>query len=186
MTARTSPARRRTSALLAAGLLPLALAATACGSGLHAQTYAERTTEDATNTTFGDLALRDVAIQPPQNGAAELSAGADALATMTIGNRGDQPDRLVQVTSPAAASVDLIDASGHATSSIEIPARGSVGQADFSLALRSLGSALRPAQYVEMTFVFEKNGRTTFQVPVRLYSTPVPRASFSPKSSAGE
>jgi copper(I)-binding protein len=187
VTARTSPARRRTSALLAAGLLPLALAATACGAGLHAPTYQVRTTEDSTSASAGSLALRDVAILPPENGAAELAAGSDALATLTVGNPGNEADRLVQVTSPAAASVDLIDPSGHATPSVEIPAQGAVGPNDFSLALRSIGSSLRPGQAVEMTFVFERNGRTTFLVPVKMYDTPLPRASFSPpKSSEGE
>jgi copper(I)-binding protein len=184
--ARTSPTRRRTSTLLAAGLLPLALAGTACGAGLHAPTYQVRTTQDSVSASAGDLALRDVSILPPENGAAVLSAGKDALATLTIGNDGNEADRLVQVTSPAAASVDLIDPSGHATPSVEVPARGAVGPDDFSLALRSLGTELRPGQYVEMTFVFERNGRTTFKVPVQIYDTPVPRASFSPKSSEGE
>lgn len=185
MIARTSPARR-TSALLAAGLLPLALTATACGSGLHAQTYQERTTQDAANASAGDLALRNVGILPPENGAPELAAGSDALATLTIGNPGGVADRLVQVTTPGAASVDLIDASGHPTQSIDVPAQSTVGAEDFSLALRGLTKSLRPGQYVELTFVFDKNGRSTVNVPVKLYTEPVPRDSFSPKSAPGE
>jgi copper(I)-binding protein len=164
--------------LLAAAVLPLALA-TACGSGLHAQTYEERTTQDATNQNIGQLALRDVAILPPQNAAAELALGSDALATLTVVNPSKDADTLLSVSSPAAASVDLVDGTGHVVPNVQIPAFGSAGPQEFSLALRGLVKALRPGNYVDMTFTFEANGSKHFLVPVKVYDNPVPRVQKS-------
>jgi copper(I)-binding protein len=164
--------------LLAAALVPLALA-TACGSGLNAQTYEERTTQDATNQTVGRLALRDVAILPPENGASELAMGKDALATLTIVNLNNDSDTLLSVSSPGATSVDLVDSSGHAIPTVQIPAQGSVGPQDFSLALRGLIKPLRPGMYVDVTFTFDKNGRSHFLVPVKVFDTPLPRVEKS-------
>jgi copper(I)-binding protein len=164
--------------LLAATLVPLALA-TACGSGLHAQTYEERTTQDATNQNIGQLALRDVAILPPENGASELALGKDALATLTVVNQSKDADTLVSVSSPGATSVDLVDSSGHVVPSVQIPALGSAGPQEFSLALRGLVKPLRPGMYVDVSFTFEKNGSSHFLVPVKVFDNPVPRVEKS-------
>lgn len=185
MTARTTTGAvttvraRRTTTLLAAALLPLTLAA--CGVGQDPQTYRQRSTQDATNADVRELALRDVAIQPPGAGTKELAAGSDALASLTIVSTAGQPDRLLSVSSPAAASVDLVDGTGHVLPSEQIPGQGSIGASDFGLVLRGLSAALRPGMYVAMTFVFERNGSTTLQVPVKVYDNPLPRDSFSPQ-----
>jgi copper(I)-binding protein len=175
--------RRRTT-LLAAGLLPLAL--TACGSGLNAETYRERTAIDAANADVGAIALRDVAIEPPPAGQPNLPAGSDATARLALANNTNQPDELVQVTSPDAASVELVDKTGKTATSIPIPASGLVGPADFSVRLKGLTRTLWPASYVEMTFVFQKNGRTTLPVPVRVYSSPAPRPAHSEGGTGSE
>jgi copper(I)-binding protein len=176
----TSVRARRTTTLLAAVLLPLAV--TGCGVGLDPQTYRERATQDAANATVGDLALRDVAIQPPPAGQNELAVGSDAQLTLAIVSVSNEDDTLSGVSSPGASSAELVDGSGHVVPSVLIPALGSVGIGDFGVVLRGLTKPLRPGMYTEVTFVFEKNGRATFPVPVKVYDSPVPRASYSPKA----
>jgi copper(I)-binding protein len=170
----TSPAT-----LLTTGLLSLAL--TGCGVGLDPQTYRQRTTHDATNETVGPLALRNVAIEPPENGAGELAVGQDAQVTMAIVSVSTQPDTLVSVSTAAASSAGFVDASGHEVPSVTVPALGSLAQGDFGVVLHGLTKALRPGTYVDMTFAFARSGRATLAVPVRLYTEPVPRDSYAPK-----
>ena len=169
----------RRSTLVAALLLPLALAG--CGVGLDPQTYRERTTQDATNTSVGDLALRNVAISPPESGSAELAVGKDAQVTLAVVSTSQEKDTLVSVSSPVATSTELVAGSGAPVPSVEIPASGTAGYGDFAVVLRGLTKALRPGMYVEMTFAFQNSGRVTLDVPVKVYTDPVPRESFEPK-----
>jgi copper(I)-binding protein len=175
----TSVRARPTTTLPAAGLLALAL--TGCGVGLDPQTYRERTTHDATNAQVGALALRNIGIEPPPPGQLELGVGKDAQLTLAIVNPTDDPDTLTGVSSAAASATQLVDRTGHAVTSIDVPARGSLQSGDFGVVLRGLTKALRPAVYVDVTFTFTNNGRTTVSVPVRLYTDPVPRSSFHPQ-----
>lgn len=177
----TVPARR-TTPLLAAALLSLLL--TGCGAGLNAQTYRERTAEDATNANVGVLALRDAAILPPAKGASELTAGSDATLTLSVVNSSPTGDTLLSVSSPAAAATQLVDGGGRVVPSVDVPPHGSVDARTFAVLLRGLAKPLRPAMYVEVTFVFDHNGRVTFRVPVKLYTEPVPRDSYAPKHQA--
>ena len=185
MTARTTTGAvttvraRRTTTLLAAALLPLAV--TACGVNQDPQTYRARSTQDATNADLGELALRDVAIQPPAAGTRDLPAGSDALVSLTVISTSAQPDQLVSVSSPAAAAVELVDGTGHTMPGLTVPGQGSLGPSDFGLVLRGLTAALTPGRYVDMTFVFQRNGRRTGHVPVKVYDSPLPRDSFSAK-----
>jgi len=191
MTARTTTgavssvrARRTTTTLLTAALLPLGLAA--CGVDQDPLTYRERSTQDATNISIGDLALRNASIQPPAAGETELALGGDALATVTVVSVSNDSDRLVSVTSPAAASVELVDGTGHPLTALEVPALGSLGPSDFGLVLHGLTQALRPGMYVEMTFGFDRNGRKTTRVPVKVWDTPLPRDSYSAQPAPEE
>lgn len=173
---------RRMSTLLAAALLTLTLSA--CGVGRDPQTYRARTPADATNANVGDLALRNAAVLPPPAGQSELAMGGDASATLSVVNVSGESDTLVSVTSPAASSVALADAAGHTLPSVVIPAHGTAGPQDFAVTLHGITTALRPGMYVALTFTFDKNGRATFQVPVRLYDTPLPRDSYAPAPPA--
>jgi copper(I)-binding protein len=169
--------RRRTTSLLAAALLPLTLSA--CGVGLDPQTYRERTTQDASNISLGDLALRNVAIAPPEAGTSELAVGKDAQVTLAVVSTSKDPDTLVSVSTPAATSAGFVDGTGHEIQSVPVPANGPAGYGDFGIVLRGLTKALRPGMYVDMTFTFQQAGKITFKVPVKVYDNPLPRASFS-------
>ena len=175
----TSVRARRTTTLLAAALLPLALAG--CGVGLDPQTYKARTTQDSANAEAGDLALRNVAIAPPAEGERELGVGKDAQVTLSIVNPSGDKDTLTGVSSPVASSTKLVDGSGHEVTSVDIPAEGAAEAGDFGVVLVGLTKALTPGMYVDVTFVFATNGRLKVSVPVKLYSAPVPRGSFAPK-----
>ena len=172
---------RRTTTLLAATLVPLAL--TSCGVGLDPQTYRERTTQDAANAQTGDLALRNVAIAPPAEGEKELAVGNDAQLTLSIVNPGSDKDTLTGVSTAAASSTKLVDNSGHEVTSVEVPAQGAAYSGDFGVVLVGLTKALRPGMYVDVTFTFATNGRLKLSVPVKLYDAPVPRGSYEPKKA---
>jgi copper(I)-binding protein len=178
----TSVRARRTTTVLAAGLLPLALAG--CGVGLDPQTYRERTTQDAANAQAGALALRNVAIQPPAAGETDIAAGQDAQLTLAVVNGTEESDTLTGVSTAAASSTRLVDSTGHAVTFVDVPARGSADA--FGVVLIGLTKALGPGMYVDVTFVFANNGRMKVNVPMKLYGEPVPRASFHPKPVAEE
>lgn len=174
---------RRTTTVLAATVLPLVLAG--CGVALDPQTYKERSTKDAANASIGGLALRNVGIEPPDPGQSELGIGKDAQVTLSVVSVAADADTFVSVSTPAAASASFVDSSGHAVTSVEVPANGSIGFGGFGIVLRGLTKPLRPGMYVEMTFVFDHAGKGTLKVPVRGNRTPVPRDSFEPKPAEG-
>lgn len=151
------------------GLLPLAL--TACGASVDAETYQARQVANGSNATVGDIAVRNISVQPPRNEDGVFEAGDAALVTFTASNDSAEDDELVEASSPAAASVQLVvaDRTGAArpVSSIEVPAfestRGSSG-----LVLERLTAEVRTGEYVEVTLRFARAGRITVQVPVAL------------------
>ena len=167
---------RRFAALLATGLLPLAL--TACGSGQSPQTYQERPTADAARASMGDLEVRDVHVDPPTGDASELAVGDDATVTMAIVNLGEAPDRLVEVTTDAATSVQVLDKSGDPTDRIDIPGKTGIGDQDFSIRLAGLTRALRPGEHIPLTISFVRAGRDTLTVPVAVFTSPAPRPTY--------
>lgn len=146
---------------LAAAVLAAAL--TGCGAGLDAQTYQTRNSADSTDTAVGNLALRDIALVPSEEG--RLEAGEDAEVTITVTNRDDEPDRLVSVTSPDAESVEVLQDGREGE--LEVPALGSTGD-QVQLRLVGLTRELRSGEYVTMVFRFERNGSVETLVPVEL------------------
>jgi copper(I)-binding protein len=166
------PARRFVT-LLAAGLLPLAL--TACGSNRSPETYQERPTVDAARASMGDLEVRNVHVDPPTGDASELAVGEDATVTMSIVNLGEAGDRLVEVTTDAATSVEVLDESGDPTDRVDIPGKASVSDQDFSVRLGGLTRALRPGEHISLTISFIRAGRETLTVPVAVFTSPAPR-----------
>lgn len=155
MTAR----RTRAAAALVAGLLPVAL--TACGASRDAQTYQERNGADNSDAALGALALRNVAVEAPRG--LSHAAGSDVEVTLTVTNADDQPDTLLEVTTPAAARVEVLAQGSPAT--LRVPALGSTGNA-VTLRLVGLTSELRQGEYVPMTFRFARSGSLELAVPV--------------------
>lgn len=157
-------ARHAARVAVPAAVLGPALLLTGCGAGFDAQTYQERAVADVTNTAVGALALRGLSVAPGSDGV--LRPGDDADVQMVVVNEGTEADRLVEVTSPAAESVDLIETeSGEVVEELEIPSLGTTG-GSAGLVLRGLTEELRSGETVELTLRFERNGEVTVIVPV--------------------
>lgn len=171
------PSRRFATVLAVGLLLPLAL--TACGSGRSPEGYAERPTVDAAQASLGDLQLRNVHIAPPADGEAELPVGATATVTLSVVNIGEAPDRLVQVSSDIATSVEVLGADKQPTQQVDIPPLGAIGNQDFSISLVGLTRAIRPGEHAQITFTFTRAGRRTLTVPVEVYTSPLPRPTYN-------
>ena len=132
------PLARRSAAVLVAGVLPLALSA--CGAERDAQTYQERSQADASNTAVGVLALRGVAILPPEDDRT-YAAGEDAEVVFTVTNNDDQDDRLLEVTAEGVESVEvLVDGE---PGELVVPPLGSTEQRGEPAARRPRGGAQR-------------------------------------------
>ena len=153
---------RRGAAVLVAGVLPLLVAG--CGASMDAQTYQERSQADATNAAVGTLAIRGLAVLPAED-SRTLQEGEDAEAVLVVTNNDDESDRLVEVTTDAAESVEVLVQEQPA--SLEVPALGSTGDTA-RLRLVSLTQDLTEGEYVTMTFRFENNGEIEVPVPVQV------------------
>jgi copper(I)-binding protein len=154
------PLVRRSAATLLAAALPLALSA--CGATRDAQTYQERSQADASNTAVGTLALRGVAVLPPEDSRTH-AAGEDAEAVFVVVNNDDEADRLLEVTAEVVEEVEvLVDGE---PGELEVPALGSTEERG-SLRLVGLEEELTEGEYITMTFRFEDNGSVELPVPV--------------------
>lgn len=171
--------------LAATGLVALSLATvlTGCGAGLQSQTYQTRTAADGSNVNLGTLAVRNVSVLPPSGGRT-FSAGQDARGVLAVANSGDQPDRLLEASTPAADEVVLTQ--GGKPGGIDVPAAGSTAQAA-GFILRGLTAPLGTGEYVTMTFRFERSGSIEVLVPVAVTGrTQRPAKTGEPGSAEGE
>ena len=157
----TTPSSRPVRSALAA---VAALALSACGASLDAQTYQERNNAESTDTAVGSLALRDVAVEAPRGETYEV--GDDAGVSITVTNAAPEEDRLIEVSSPDAEEVVTVDEDGEETD-LEVPSLGST-QGRVQLELRGLNRELRSGEYVTLRLRFEENGATEVLVPVIL------------------
>jgi copper(I)-binding protein len=86
--------------------LAAALFTSACAAGQDAQTAEVRSSLDGTYATLGKIALRALAIQAPAD-SLYYPAGSDAPLTLVLVNTDSsthaKPDKLVSISSPAAA-----------------------------------------------------------------------------------
>ena len=161
MTAPRRTARPARSLALAALLVAVPVL-TACGASSDAQTYQERNNADSSSTAVGALALRGISVLPPLAGKS-FRAGGTAEAVLTVTNADSVPDTLVEVSTPAASSVQVLASNRPAT--LRVPPLGSTGQA-ITLRLVGLTSELREGEYVTLSFRFARNGSIEVPVPV--------------------
>jgi hypothetical protein len=153
--ARRRPRRR---ALLAVTLLCGTLAG--CAAGQVTQT-ANQTPETAgVGGTAGSMVLDDVFLET----ADTVPAGGTVALRAAFTDQSPQPDRLVAVTTPVAASVELLQPDGAvATDGIEIPGEGQVDATTGPALVRlnGLTRALSTQTLAPITFEFERAGRVT-------------------------
>jgi copper(I)-binding protein len=79
-----------------------ALLTSACAAGQQASTANQKPTLDGTNATVGSMALRGLVIEAPDRGV-NYPVGSDAAIKLVLVNTGSKPDRLVSITTKAAA-----------------------------------------------------------------------------------
>lgn len=160
-----STATRRTPRL-AVATLASALLLTGCGAGFSANTYDDRDLGDASNFNVGQIALRNVAVLPPEEGSVH-EVGDDVLLSFTVINETEEPDRLVEASTPAAGSVEVLE-EGRVVEELEVEGNTSTAER-YRLRLVGLTRELRAGgEMIELTVRFERNGETTVLVPAKL------------------
>lgn len=104
---------RWTSRSAVAGLLVGAgLALAGCGAGQVSQTAVQSPTVDGVSAQAGQIAIRNLALEYPDNGS--YAKGDDARLRMVITNNGDSSDTLTAVRSTVSAEVRIAAASSSA------------------------------------------------------------------------
>ena len=136
---------------------------TGCGAGFQPLTYEERNSSSATELEIGDLEIRNLAVEAPREFAHE--AGETVEVTIAVTNTSAEADELVEVSTDAAASVEL-EQEGREVSAIEVPAEGTLME-EATIMLVDTTRPLRAGEYVELTLRFANNGFETVLVPVR-------------------
>jgi copper(I)-binding protein len=145
-------------ALLVALLLCGALAG--CYTGQDPETARETPDTPGVDGTVGTMALDDVYLETGDT----VPAGGSVPLRVALTNNGNDADRLVAVSTPDAASVELLDSDGTVvTDGIEVPAGGQVDATTGPVLLRLVGLTreLNPQAVVPVTFEFAKAGRVT-------------------------
>jgi copper(I)-binding protein len=105
---------RSTSRSVLAGLMVVGgLALAGCGAGQVAQTAEQQGTIDGVNVQVGQLAVRDIALEYPNEGV--YPKGSTARLRMVVVNQGTSGDALIDVRSPAASGVTITDGSATAS-----------------------------------------------------------------------
>jgi hypothetical protein len=160
----SAPGRRRAGLLFLALLLCGTLAG--CYASRGAQTARETPDTAGVDGAVGTMVLDDVYLDT----AVTVPAGGSVALRAAFTNKSAEPDRLIAVTTPVAASVELLQPDGTvATGGIEVPGQGQVNAATGPVLVRldGLTRALSPQALVPITFEFEKAGRVTVDdVPV--------------------
>ena len=149
---------RRGLAVLLAALLCETLAG--CYASQNAETTKETPNTPGVDGAVGMIVLDDVYLET----ADTVPAGGSVALRGAFTDESSQPDRLVSVTTPIAASVDLLEADGSpASGGIAVPAGGQLNATTGTVVLRLTGliRELRPEAIVPVTFDFATAGRVT-------------------------
>jgi copper(I)-binding protein len=158
----TGPLRKILPAV-AVGLLALSIAG--CSAGQVTQTDTIEPAVNGNQGNVGDIALRDVVVSYPTSG--HYREGDDAPLTLTIVNIGGTDDELREVSSPAAADVEL-------TGKTALPARTGL-------------QVVVPAQPVEETTTTEPSEPASESAPASGTSqTSAPATETSETSASPE
>ncbi|MEU6128701.1 copper chaperone PCu(A)C [Saccharopolyspora sp. NPDC047091] len=175
---------RLTSAALGLGAV---LALAGCSAGQVTETDTQVAAVAGGSGDAGGIGVRNATLAFPETGSRYPQGASAPLAAVLI-NDGAEADRLVQVSSTYAASVDVGQtrvlpsrAALHAYAEPTTPAAGQqpgqgpgADQQQVSITLKGLTQDITPGVTIPVTFVFEKAGPLTVQVPIGEDSTPRP------------
>jgi copper(I)-binding protein len=166
--------RRRRSILRLVGTgLAVVLGLSACNAGQDAAVTSGVPDVASAHGGVGNMTLEVVFIES----GGTVMAGESAPVRGNFTNDAQIPDRLVSVSTPAAASVQLLDAAGvPSPQGIEIPAGGQVDAVNGVARLQVVDAAfpLAATQSVPVTFEFSGAGPVTLDVPVAAPRAPAP------------
>jgi copper(I)-binding protein len=131
-----------------------------CYASRGAQTLRETPDTAGVDGAVGLMVLDDVYLET----ADTVPPGGSVALRAAFTDQSPQPDRLVAVTTPAAASVELLQPDGAvASDGIEVPGEGQVDATTGPVLIRLTGltQALSPQALVPITFEFENAGSGT-------------------------
>ncbi|CCH88480.1 conserved exported protein of unknown function [Modestobacter italicus] len=159
---RTQLARRRRSALV--GLLVTAVVVlTGCGSDERPV----RVGGPGVEASVGDMELRNIRLDNPPEGIYPI--GSAALLGVAMVNEGTEDEQLIGVTGPDFTGVVVDENPASSDPAITIPAGETVftdGPDGPVLVLAEIDETLRTAEYLSITFTFDRAGEVTVKAPV--------------------
>ncbi|XKK60579.1 copper chaperone PCu(A)C [Streptomyces sp. ARC32] len=121
------------------------------------------------NARVGDIMIRYAHVAEPQD--QPWQPGSDVPAYVWLYNKGDEADKLVAVSTPNAASVDIVDADGEPLANgVNLPANKLVElERDTShLMLRDVREKIRGGDFMKFTMRFENAGTITFDIQAQI------------------
>jgi copper(I)-binding protein len=152
--------RRRASLVGLSAVLCGTLAG--CYASQNAETSKETPDTPGIDGAVGTIVLDDVYLET----ADTVPAGGSVALRGAFTDESSEPDQLVAVTTPVAASVDLLAPDGSpATGGIEVPGDGQVDAATGAVLLRLTGLTreLTAQALVPITFQFARAGSVTLE-----------------------
>jgi copper(I)-binding protein len=155
---------------VAAALLPLS----ACGAGIQAATSRERPTIDGAGAAIGTITIRNTYVGGPAD------PGASAPVLMSVFNDGNETDRLVSVSSPAASG-----SSAPAQTSLPPGGQQLYYTAASTPRLTGLSQPIRVGDSLPLVLTFERAGQVQMTVPVETVPADVLQGGSSASPSAG-
>lgn len=168
----------------AAGAVALSgLLLSGCGTGQISQTAEQVSATNGLNTTVGQVDLRDVQIAypaAPAGPAALYARGSSAPVRATLINTGSVADRLVSVSTPAASSVQIQGDPAMPQNVALVSAGNSsltpTDAREVQLVAGGLTQPIASGTTIPMTFVFERAGSVTVDVPTAIPADGAPGA----------
>lgn len=134
------------------------------------------------NAKVGPVLIRYAHVAEPRDGP--WQRGDDVPAYVWLFNEGPEAARLVGAQSPAAGSVEIVDAGGSPVSDgvrLRPKRLEQLEPGRTHLALRDVNRLVRGGDFLKLTLLFEKAGRVTLQVQAQ---PPVYDGTGSPSPDA--
>lgn len=163
------------------------LALSGCSAGQVTQTSSQVAAVDGASAGTEDISIRNASLTFPEQ-QPYYPVGSSAPMELVLANDGNTADRLLRVSSPYAESVEVSGfTSLPANSALHASGSPQKDQADkdrreVQITLRNIKREFGPGVTIPVTFVFEKAGATTAQVPIG----PDPRARAEGSGQHGE
>jgi periplasmic copper chaperone A len=115
----------------------------------------------------GDMELRNIRLDNPPGGIYEI--GSAALLGVAMINQGDEDEQLVGVSGPDFTGVVVDENPATSNPAVTIPAGETIftdGPDGPVLVLAEIDETLLSAEFLPITFTFERAGKVTVDAPV--------------------